>query len=205
MANLTPIKPIITLPLLVAYLEELVPSLLKSSNTQATIKNDNHADVLWAVADQEAAITVSKYLQDQRGKTTSEFTHQEISTIEQLKTSLDRQRYELVCFWLPELSKEQWQPYIPLLMHYRDLYAAHLLIAIDRSIDLRAYGFTPFDILEGDKLETIPTILNSQTQISPRKCDLILWQFNLYDYKQLPNWLNADYWANPENWNRFRW
>ena len=32
-----------------------------------------------------------------------------------------------------------------------------------------------------------------------------LWQFNLYDYKQLPNWLNADYWANPENWDKHRW
>lgn len=29
--------------------------------------------------------------------------------------------------------------------------------------------------------------------------------FNLYDYKQRPDWLNAKYWANPELWDVYRW
>ena len=28
---------------------------------------------------------------------------------------------------------------------------------------------------------------------------------DLLDYKQTPDWLNSHYWANPENWNRYRW
>ncbi len=31
------------------------------------------------------------------------------------------------------------------------------------------------------------------------------WQFNLYDYKPQPAWLNSRYWANPENFDKFRW
>lgn len=29
--------------------------------------------------------------------------------------------------------------------------------------------------------------------------------FNLFDYKQRPDWLNAKYWANPELWDLYRW
>lgn len=32
-----------------------------------------------------------------------------------------------------------------------------------------------------------------------------LWQFNILEYKQVPDWLNAKYWANPENWGKYRW
>lgn len=35
--------------------------------------------------------------------------------------------------------------------------------------------------------------------------ELQSWQFNLYDYKQRPDWLNSRYWANPENFDKFRW
>ena len=33
----------------------------------------------------------------------------------------------------------------------------------------------------------------------------IIWQFNILSYKQVPDWLNSKYWANPENWDKFRW
>ncbi len=32
-----------------------------------------------------------------------------------------------------------------------------------------------------------------------------LWRFDLYDYKETPDWLNPRYWAHPELWDRFRW
>lgn len=32
-----------------------------------------------------------------------------------------------------------------------------------------------------------------------------VWGFDIHTYKQVPDWLNARFWANPENWNRFRW
>ena len=37
------------------------------------------------------------------------------------------------------------------------------------------------------------------------KDTLKIWQFNLYDYKPQPDWLNARYWANPENFDKYRW
>ncbi|MFY5624612.1 DUF6231 family protein, partial [Acinetobacter baumannii] len=24
-------------------------------------------------------------------------------------------------------------------------------------------------------------------------------------YKHVPDWFNSKFWANPENWNKFRW
>lgn len=32
-----------------------------------------------------------------------------------------------------------------------------------------------------------------------------LYRFNIYDYKDTPDWLNARYWANPERWGKARW
>lgn len=125
----------------------------------------------------------------------------DFSTLPEINTQSISQRYQLACFWLPNLSSDMLQPYIPLLMRYRDLYAAHLLIALDSTLDLRAYGFTPLNIL-GETPLPQSSLLQSSASLS---ASLTLWQFNLYDYKKLPNWLNADYWANPENWNKHRW
>ncbi|MGM7373388.1 DUF6231 family protein, partial [Acinetobacter baumannii] len=35
--------------------------------------------------------------------------------------------------------------------------------------------------------------------------DFALWQFNILTYKHVPDWFNSKFWANPENWNKFRW
>lgn len=32
-----------------------------------------------------------------------------------------------------------------------------------------------------------------------------LYRFNIYDYKDTPDWLNARYWAHPERWGKERW
>jgi hypothetical protein len=32
-----------------------------------------------------------------------------------------------------------------------------------------------------------------------------LYQFDIAQYKQTPDWLNSDYWANPELFNKYRW
>lgn len=32
-----------------------------------------------------------------------------------------------------------------------------------------------------------------------------LYRFNIYDYKDTPDWLNAKYWAHPERWGKERW
>jgi hypothetical protein len=35
--------------------------------------------------------------------------------------------------------------------------------------------------------------------------DYALYRFNIYDYKDTPDWLNAKYWAHPERWGKERW
>ena len=188
----------ITLPLLIDYVEALLPSLTIQANASTTIEStDNNTELLWVVPDQNARLALKTLLKNTRSP--------QISTLLELNQRQLPERYELACFWLPTLSPELLQQYIPLLMRYRDLYAAHLLIALDGTLDLKAYGFTPFDILHEPSLEMNTTEQTEQPLSVKSSASARLWQFNLYDYKQLPNWLNADYWANPENWGKHRW
>ncbi len=32
-----------------------------------------------------------------------------------------------------------------------------------------------------------------------------LYKFDINDYKKTPDWFNADHWANPELWDKYRW
>ena len=188
----------ITLPLLIDYVEALLPSLTIQANVSTIIEStDNDTELLWVVPDQNARLALKTLLKNTRSP--------QISTLLELNQRQLPERYELACFWLPTLSPELLQQYIPLLMRYRDLYAAHLLIALDDTLDLKAYGFTPFDILNEPSLEMNNTDKTKQPLSVKSSASARLWQFNLYDYKQLPNWLNADYWANPENWGKHRW
>ena len=188
----------ITLPLLIDYVEALFSSLTIQANVSTTPEStDNDTELLWVVPDQNARLALKTLLKNTRSP--------QISTLLELNQRQLPERYELACFWLPTLSPELLQQYIPLLMRYRDLYAAHLLIALDGTLDLKAYGFTPFDILHEPSLEMNTTEQTEQPLSVKSSASARLWQFNLYDYKQLPNWLNADYWANPENWGKHRW
>ena len=188
----------ITLPLLIDYVEALLPSLTIQANASTTIESTNNdTELLWVVPDQNVRLALKTLLKNTRSP--------QISTLLELNQRQLPERYELACFWLPTLSPELLQQYIPLLMRYRDLYAAHLLIALDDTLDLKAYGFTPFDILNEPSLEMNTTDKSEQPSSVKSSASARLWQFNLYDYKQLPNWLNADYWANPENWGKHRW
>ena len=188
----------ITLPLLIDYVEALFSSLTIQANVSTTPEStDNDTELLWVVPDQNARLALKTLLKNTRSP--------QISTLLELNQRQLPERYELACFWLPTLSPELLQQYIPLLMRYRDLYAAHLLIALDDTLDLKAYGFTPFDILHEPSLEMNTTEQTEQPLSVKSSASARLWQFNLYDYKQLPNWLNADYWANPENWGKHRW
>ncbi len=190
----------ITLPLLIDYVDALLPSLA----------NEN-AEVLWIVQDDSASTALKAQLKNHISNTNNEVSVSatdklQVSTLSELTEQPLSKRYELACFLLPTLSSELLPQYIPILMRYRDLYAAHLLITLDNTINLKAYGFTPFDILNEHDLkvdDNKQTVLSSSA--STTSVSTTLWQFNLYDYKQLPNWLNADYWANPENWGKHRW
>lgn len=224
----------LTLPLLIAYTHALLPSLYQApANTDTEIKNKSNQPIkmLWVVENIKEAESLSLQLQKQNMQKTPANTNSDahtdaekeaneankvaaridtdtkISTLAELSNEYHPQRYELGCFWLPTLSKEQLAQFIPTIMRYRDLYAAHLLLAIDNRLDLRAYGFTPFDILDNQTLNNSlkKSASNVPSDALVEQLSLSLWQFNLYDYKRLPNWLNSKYWANPENWDKHRW
>lgn len=69
----------------------------------------------------------------------------------------------------------------------RDLLARRVLIlaGVQHTPLLRALGFSQIEQLE--------------------QAQLVIWQFNILSYKQVPDWLNSKYWANPENWGKYRW
>lgn len=212
----------VTLPLLIAYIDALLPTLAQATdaqtNTQSDSKSTKHKiddkpELLWVTEDKNTLALLNTALTNhaafQASDTTQPADKLASSTLLALNQQPVSERYELVCFWLPTLSAEQLQQYIPLLMRYRDLYAAHLLIALEHNINLQPYGFTPFDILQTSTLTEETDLSGADMTQMPAAAHAFgsatLWQFNLYDYKQLPNWLNADYWANPENWDKHRW
>lgn len=189
----TPELDMTALTILSEYIEVLLPTLKNSSDKTSDENRQETSKLLW-IAEDKKMMTELKSQLDLNDDETDISVH--LSTLTELNTKQLSQRYQLACFWLPNLSPDILQASIPLLMRYRDLYAAHLLIVLDSTLELRAYGFTPLNLL-GD------TRLPSSSSNLP--ASLTLWQFNLYDYKRLPNWLNADYWANPENWDKHRW
>lgn len=100
-------------------------------------------------------------------------------------------RYDLgfVLLNADELIDVTEQQKSQLLVKFRDLMARRIVVVCQRKDEqlLRALGFTQLI----DK--------NSHER------DFALWQFNILTYKQVPEWLNSKFWANPENWNKFRW
>lgn len=76
-----------------------------------------------------------------------------------------------------------------MLVKLRDLMAKRIIVAshlCDEQL-LRSLGFT--QLLERQNIAN----------------DFALWQFNILTYKHVPDWFNSKFWANPENWNKFRW
>lgn len=120
-------------------------------------------------------------------------------------------RYDLGCFIEGSLIDNQpLQPLTPLdtdtlkliATRLRDLFAEQSLLFLavsghcsgpDKSdgvtdkFSLNDLGYTLLPITESDD------------------CYSHCWQFNLYDYKRQPDWLNARFWANPENFDKYRW
>lgn len=84
---------------------------------------------------------------------------------------------------ITELHKSQ------LLVKLRDLMAKRIVVVSSLQDEklLRALGFTQLI----DK--------------TAHHHDFALWQFNILTYKHVPDWFNSKFWANPENWDKYRW
>ena len=101
------------------------------------------------------------------------------------------QRYDLgfVLFDTEEMQTISDSQKSQLLVKLRDLMAKRIVVVSNLSDEklLRSLGFT--------QLIDKPT----------HESDFALWQFNILTYKHVPDWFNSKFWANPENWDKFRW
>lgn len=75
------------------------------------------------------------------------------------------------------------------VVRMRDLFAKKIIVfaSLGRTKQLRELGF------------------NQLLEIVPDDSPVQIWQFNILTYKHVPDWFNSKFWANPENWNKFRW
>lgn len=101
------------------------------------------------------------------------------------------QRYDLgfVLLDSPEMCELSEGYKSQFLVKLRDLMAKKLVVVtrIQDEKMMRALGFTQL------------------IEKSDQQGDIAIWQFNILTYKHVPDWFNSKYWANPENWNKFRW
>lgn len=75
------------------------------------------------------------------------------------------------------------------VVRMRDLFAKKIIVfaSLERTKQLRALGF------------------NQLLELVPEDNPVQIWQFNILTYKHVPDWFNSKFWANPENWDKFRW
>lgn len=101
------------------------------------------------------------------------------------------QRYDLGFVILDNLEMSSLSDVIKaqFLVKLRDLMAKKLVVVATEQDNklMRSLGFTQL------------------IEKSAQGNDLAIWQFNILNYKHVPDWFNSKYWANPENWNKFRW
>jgi hypothetical protein len=78
-----------------------------------------------------------------------------------------------------------------LIAALRDLLARQLLL------------FVPEKLLDDTTL--LGLALTRQARFDVEGEHWQAWSYDIRTYKSVPDWLNPKFWANPENWNRFRW
>ena len=79
--------------------------------------------------------------------------------------------------WLPAVSR--------LLASLRDRGNRPVVVQLDEAID--------------DRLKMIALGYRAAKDVEA------VYLFDIHDYKETPDWLNARHWANPEMWDKYRW
>jgi len=110
-----------------------------------------------------------------------------------LKASANTQRFNTILLYniVESLPKKKTQH---LIAKTRDILATSVYLFLDyqkcstwSSAELMALGF------------------RIEKEYRKQKENWDLYYFNIEDYKKTPDWLNSKGWANPENWDKFRW
>lgn len=78
-----------------------------------------------------------------------------------------------------------------LIAALRDLLARQLLV------------FVPEAVLDDADLRSLALTRQARFELQGRPWQA--WSYDIRTYKSVPDWLNPKFWANPENWGKFRW
>ena len=102
-----------------------------------------------------------------------------------------QKRYALAIAHLPSsLTASQA---LHLLSSLRDLHARQVL------------AFIPIDAFNWHAADLLALGMQRHARFEQEQQLIEAWSFDIKTYKPVPDWLNPRFWANPENWNKFRW
>lgn len=109
-----------------------------------------------------------------------------------LPSDIAGQRFDLalVVDCLEHLSKRQG---LELLGGIRNLNASRMAVLVD------------LDASEWQETDMFSLAMQASEQFQRDSQTLTLFTYDLLDYKQVPDWLNAKFWANPENFGKYWW
>ncbi|ENQ1002264.1 hypothetical protein ACENXH_000439 [Pseudomonas aeruginosa] len=109
-----------------------------------------------------------------------------------LPAELAGQRFDLALF-VDCLEHLPQRTGLQLLAGVRNLNASRVAVLVD--LEASDWQETDFFALAMQNSERFQR--EGQT--------LTLYTYDLYEYKQVPDWLNAKFWANPENFGKYWW
>lgn len=109
---------------------------------------------------------------------------------------LPRSELAIVAGTLEHMSKREAGNVVARL---RDLYAKVLYAAVPIGNDWP--GMTS----RWRNEDLVALGLRQWRQYAVEGKSLVLYHYDIYDYKHTPDWLNSKYWANPERWDQERW
>ena len=109
-----------------------------------------------------------------------------------LPTELAARRYDLAVVGdclehLPERTA------LELLGGIRNLNASRLAVLVD------------LDACDWQETDLYALALQASERFQRDEQTLSLFTYDLREYKQVPDWLNAKFWANPENFGKYWW
>ncbi|QXH48073.1 hypothetical protein KSS93_09230 [Pseudomonas xanthosomatis] len=119
-------------------------------------------------------------------------TRIELATPGALPDALAAQRFDLALLvdCLEHLPKRDG---LQLLGGIRNLNASRVAVLAD----LVACGWQATDFFS--------LALSASEKFQRDGQELSLFTYDLHDYKQVPDWLNAKFWANPQNFGKYWW
>lgn len=118
------------------------------------------------------------------------------STPQRLLSTPWQQRHDLAIAWLA--GDLPWRDALHVLSALRDLHARQLLAFVPVSAWQQADSHW-----QPDQLRALG--LQQQARFEQDGELVEAWSFDIRTYKAVPDWLNPRFWANPENWNKYRW